>query len=481
MSPVQLRGVTLGEGRAKVIVPVTGTTVEELVSLTGNISFEKEAYEVEQGKTLELPLMYSPKEANDLDLSFQSADDKVVSIQLHPDKYGHALVRGLALTEEGKAITVTGTLRSVTPAQTFETKITVTPAKHILPAPKTFAANPKTITVLEGATGVITLDVDPDLFDIRKLIWTSSDPTKCPVTNTGVVSPTEKGEYEVTIAGASHTETVKVYVVKAEANETVDITSFDAPETLTVLKGSTGAIVLSNVEPAHGSLSSLTWTSANEELVKVNDKGVVTAAATQTGDTKVTITAKNGTEKTVTVKVVENGEAPKPALEDFSVKNTSIFVVLNYQSTIQLNVTPANADISGLQWRSADEGICTVSNGVVTGKGLGQTTVSVKDPKSSKEFTVNVTVVDTNTPVEEALLAQVVVAPNPFAGQLRIAHAEVTEGAYALLNASGVVVRQGVLEGSETVLDTADVPAGLYLLQLRTASGVARTVRVVKY
>ena len=34
MSPVQLRGVTLGEGRAKVIVPVTGTTVEELVSQT---------------------------------------------------------------------------------------------------------------------------------------------------------------------------------------------------------------------------------------------------------------------------------------------------------------------------------------------------------------------------------------------------------------------------------------------------------------
>ena len=34
MSPVQLRGVTLGGGRAKVIVPVTGTTVEELVSQT---------------------------------------------------------------------------------------------------------------------------------------------------------------------------------------------------------------------------------------------------------------------------------------------------------------------------------------------------------------------------------------------------------------------------------------------------------------
>ena len=725
-------------------------TIEALVPLTSTVAFEKESYEVEQGKTLELPLKYTPKEANNLDLSFRSADDKTVSIQLHPDKYGHALVRGLALTEAGKPITVTGTLRGVTPAQEFFTTITVTPAKHILPAPATFAAKQKTITVLEGATGVIALDVDPDLFDIRKLNWTSSDPLKCPVENNGVVSPTEKGTYTVTISSASHSETVKVEVVRAETGvDVVDITAFDAPATLTVVKGATGAIVLSNVQPANGSLTSLSWTSSKTDVATVNDKGIVTAltvgettvtikaknnttkevmvkvieeevapvditafdapatltvvkgatgvivlsniqpangsltslswtssktdvatvndkgvvtalsvgettvtikakndatkevtvkvieaedasveitafdapetltvvkgatgvivlsniepangsltslswtssktdvatvndkgivTALTVGETTVTIKAKNDTTKEVTVKVIdasnpeqpkpalENFEAPEspvtvvegnstlvnlkltpadgdtskltwtssdediltvkngvvtgvkageatitvkdendksiefkvkvvaansnpngggqPALEDFSVQNSSIFVVLNYQTTIQLSVTPANADISGLQWSSANDGICVVNKGIVTGMGVGETTITVKDPKSSKEFTVNVTVVDTNTPVEEALLAQVVVAPNPFAGQLRIAHAEVTEGAYALLNASGVVVRQGVLEGSETVLDTADVPAGLYLLQLRTASGVARTVRVVKY
>ncbi len=725
-------------------------TIEALVPLTSTVAFEKESYEVEQGKTLELPLKYTPKEANNLDLSFRSADDKTVSIQLHPNKYGHALVRGLALTEAGKPITVTGTLRGVMPVQEFSTTITVTPAKHILPAPATFAAKQKTITVLEGATGVIALDVDPDLFDIRKLNWTSSDPLKCPVENNGVVSPTEKGTYTVTISSASHSETVKVEVVRAETGaDVVDITAFDAPATLTVVKGATGAIVLSNVQPANGSLTSLSWTSSKTDVATVNDKGVVTslsvgettitikakndatkevmvkvieeevapvditafdAPATLTvvkgatgvivlsniqpangsltslswtssktdvatvndkgvvtalsvgettvtikakndatkevtvkvieaedasveitafdapetltvvkgatgaivlsnvqpangsltslswtssktdvatvndkgivtaltvGETTVTIKAKNDTAKEVTVKVIdasnpeqpkpalENFEAPEspvtvvegnstlvnlkltpadgdtskltwtssdediltvkngvvtgvkageatitvkdendksiefkvkvvaansnpnggeqPALEDFSVQNSSIFVVLNYQATIQLSVTPANADISGLQWSSANDGICVVNKGIVTGMGVGETTITVKDPKSSKEFTVNVTVVDTNTPVEEALLAQVAVAPNPFAGQLRIAHAEVTEGAYALLNASGVVVRQGVLEGSETVLDTADVPAGLYLLQLRTANGVARTVRVVKY
>ena len=38
MSPVQLRGVTLGEGRAKVIVPITASTSEELVTQTTTLA-----------------------------------------------------------------------------------------------------------------------------------------------------------------------------------------------------------------------------------------------------------------------------------------------------------------------------------------------------------------------------------------------------------------------------------------------------------
>ena len=38
MSPVQLRGVTLGKGRTKVIVPVTASTSEELVAQTTTLA-----------------------------------------------------------------------------------------------------------------------------------------------------------------------------------------------------------------------------------------------------------------------------------------------------------------------------------------------------------------------------------------------------------------------------------------------------------
>ena len=81
--------------------------------------------------------------------------------------------------------------------------------------------------------------------------------------------------------------------------------------------------------------------------------------------------------------------------------------------------------------------------------------------------------------VDDALLAEVVVAPNPFDNQLRITSHEL-RGEYALLNAQGVVVASGVLENAETRINTSLLPAGMYLLRLSTESGATKTYRVVK-
>ena len=81
--------------------------------------------------------------------------------------------------------------------------------------------------------------------------------------------------------------------------------------------------------------------------------------------------------------------------------------------------------------------------------------------------------------VEDIVFANVVVAPNPFGNQLRIASYEL-RGEYALYNAQGVMVASGVLEGSETHINTSSFPAGMYLLRLRVENGATKTYSVVK-
>ena len=169
-------------------------------------------------------------------------------------------------------------------------------------------------------------------------------------------------------------------------------------------------------------------------------------------------------------------------MQRFSVKSTDVVGVQNYRSVVTLQPWPENADISHLRWVSEDSQVASVENGVITGVSVGETEVKVSDEKLGSTYTIHVQVVSNNTitSVEEAALSEVVVAPNPFVENLRIQSLSELVEEYSLLNVSGLVVREGKLVGSETVVVTADLPSGLYLLRLRAPNSASRTLRVVE-
>ena len=108
------------------------------------------------------------------------------------------------------------------------------------------------------------------------------------------------------------------------------------------------------------------------------------------------------------------------------------------------------------------------------------------DILATKKFVVNGEIVVTATfedqggAVEDALLAGIAVAPNPFSAQLRIQNPEELTARYELVNASGVVVRAGALSGSETLVDTEALVSGLYFVRITAQNGAQKVVRVIK-
>ena len=204
--------------------------------------------------------------------------------------------------------------------------------------------------------------------------------------------------------------------------------------------------------------------------------------------TTITVTdPKTGKKTSFDITVVDpsqqgGGGSEKPALQHFSVTSSHIVVVQHYRSVVTLQLSPENADISHLRWESEDSRVASVENGVITGVSVGETEVTVTDEKLATQYTIRVQVVtdSSTTSVEESALSQVSVTPNPFVERLRIVNPSELVEEYSLLNVSGQVVRVGKLVGSETVVETADLPSGLYLLRLRASNGVSRTLRVVK-
>ncbi len=104
------------------------------------------------------------------------------------------------------------------------------------------------------------------------------------------------------------------------------------------------------------------------------------------------------------------------------------------------------------------------------------TATSVDNPTFTAKITV--TVVDPSQAVEDVIFAGVVVAPNPFEGQLSVRNGAL-RGSYELMSVSGQVLRRGALEADVTTFETRDLVSGAYLLRL-TAEGVTKTYRVVK-
>ena len=88
-------------------------------------------------------------------------------------------------------------------------------------------------------------------------------------------------------------------------------------------------------------------------------------------------------------------------------------------------------------------------------------------------------VFEKGTPVEDVMFANVLIAPNPFTTQLRLVCNGAT-GRYDLLNAHGIVVRSGNVNGNEVLIETTDLTSGLYLLRLTAKNGATKTITVVK-
>ena len=82
--------------------------------------------------------------------------------------------------------------------------------------------------------------------------------------------------------------------------------------------------------------------------------------------------------------------------------------------------------------------------------------------------------------VEDALLAGIVVAPNPFASQLRILNPEGVVARYEVVNAAGMVVRSGALSEKEVVVDTETLSAGVYFVRIEAQNGARKSVMVSK-
>ena len=266
-----------------------------------------------------------------------------------------------------------------------------------------------------------------------------------------------------------------VVIGSTEGSTTVAVTGVKLAYKDLTLKIGTSFTLVASVEPANATDKAVTWMSSNDAVATVSAKGEVLAKAEGKADITVT-TTDGGHTATCSFTVT----ADDVVLIGLKVTPTDVRIKVGQTSSLSVSYEPVTATHKKVMWETSDAAIVTVDqNGNIQGVAAGEATITVKSKKDESIKSTCKVVVESASSVEDAVFANVVVAPNPFSAQLRIANGELC-GRYALYNAQGVVVASGVLEGAETHVNTSSFPAGMYLLRLTADNGAMKTYRVGK-
>ena len=296
----------------------------------------------------------------------------------------------------------------------------------------------------------------------------------------GVITGVKKGTAKVVAISeeGSHEATCTVTVI--EASEFVPLTGISLTETSLKLKVGTSVTLVVKYNPENATNKKVTWevTEGAASLSVDANSGKITATNVA-GTAKVKATSEDGghtAECTITVTTEDvpvESIAVSPAVVNLTVEGTQRLLV-SVKPRTATNKTATWAVTSGADVVSVD------GSGLIRALKEGTATVTATVSGKTATCTVNVTKPIVPQAVEDAILASVVVAPNPFTSQLRIVNPEGIALRYELVTLTGNVVRAGALEGTETVVDSQELAAGLYFVRVTTENGAQRVVRVMK-
>ena len=351
------------------VVPVQSVTVTP-ASITAKV-----------GDTpVQLTATVLPANATTPTVSWLSANEQVVKV----DSNGKVTIIAAGET----------TIEAKAGEKTFTVQVKVE-AQAPTPIPvQSVTVTPASITAKVGDAPVqLTATVLPANATSPTVSWQSANEQVVKVDSNGKVTIIAAGETTIEAKAGEKTFTVQVKVEAApqqpQQPQVIPVQSVTViPASITAKVGDAPVQLTATVLPANATTPTVSWQSANEQVVKVDSNGKVTIIAA--GET--TIEAKAG-EKTFTVQVKVEAQAPTPIpVQSVTVTPASITAKVG-DAPVQLTATvlPANATTPTVSWQSANEQVVKVdSNGKVTIIAAGETTIEAK--AGEKTFTVQVKV-----------------------------------------------------------------------------------------
>uniref|UniRef100_UPI00388D36AC Ig-like domain-containing protein n=1 Tax=Methanobrevibacter sp. TaxID=66852 RepID=UPI00388D36AC len=373
--------IALSEGTATITYSFNGTdryaaadnkTITVAVSLNdASVSVNNATLDLLVDDTFNLITTTEPK---DLTVNFTSSNSSVVTV----DKDGN-----IVAVSEGNA-TITVTVGGDGIYAENSTTVTVTVKK----VPTEITVDSVSLDLFVGDETVIAANLTPT--DAGNVSFTSSDENIVTVDDKGNVIANGKGQAIITVSfkgdnkyAAAENKTITVNVSLNDASVTVDNDTLDLKVDETYKINAT--------KHPDTILLDITYTSSDETVATVDEKGVVTAVGE--GSAIITVSvgdgeiyAENSTNVTVTVSKVPT---------EITVLNDTIVLEVNDEVSAGATLTPGDA--GNLTYTSSNSSVVKVEDGKIIALAEGNATITVSfkgDNKyaAAENKTISVTV-----------------------------------------------------------------------------------------
>ena len=316
------------------------------------------------GKSVKLTAEVAPQDAANRNLVWTSSDEAIATVD------GTGSVRFL---QPGQVtVTCSAADGGGTEAQC---------ALSVVQGTTKVALSSKQIQLVVGgkasaAQTTLTCTVTPADTSFPDVTWTSSDETVATVDAQGNVTALAAGKVTITAISTDPATNGKVKdtasVVVGEAVQ--KITLNDLGKTLILGKSYTLKPTLTPAKPLNGKLE---WTSSDETVLTVDNKGKITVVGL--GSATVTATATDGSDVSASVSFT----AIQP-VKKISSASSRIVITKGKTFTASVTVEPANATYKTVLWSSSDPSIASVDEkGVITANAVGRCNIIVTSQDGS--------------------------------------------------------------------------------------------------
>ena len=327
-----------------------------------SVSLDKTSVVLERTQQATLTATVLPKDASDKTYTFKSSDDSIATVN------GEGIITAV---KAGKAVVTVTTTDSKKTA-----KCTVTVVEPVTGV--SFSINEKTLYA--GNTTVLDIKIEPENATNKAVEWFTSDKDVAGVSADGVITLKKAGTAVITVKtkDGGFTDTCSLTVLQSA-------TSIEISKSELTMNVGDGYTLKANVLPDSSHNKDVIWSSSDDSIATVNNKGAVEAV--NPGEAVITArSVDGGFEATCKVTVIQ-------PVQGVSLNSGKLTLYKGESEKLVASVAPDNASDKGVTWMSTDTTVASVIDGVVVAKAKGTTTIIVKTNDGGFTDICDVTVV----------------------------------------------------------------------------------------